>query len=76
MIWYKTNLDDRILLQARAELDDGDSVGDVRDEMPPGEEYAGLSYDEWRALPDGPVEVRYDGSVPVSVRPVARGRES
>lgn len=64
--WHKANAPGRVLLRARV---DGDTLADLADEVLPGETAAGLDYDAWRALPDGPVSIRL-GDRP-EVRPLA-----
>lgn len=71
MTWYKSNQPDLVLLRARAEFDgDPDAVGDARMEILPGETVAGLSYERWRALPDGPLSIRFEAGRPVAVEAV------
>ena len=66
--WHLTRESDRVTLRARAE-GDGRMIGDARSEVLPGETVAGLDYDGWRALPEGPVVVTRENGRPVRVEP-------
>jgi hypothetical protein len=55
MTVYLTKASTLIVLQARAESPD--ALGDLVIELRPGDEALGKTYDEWRALPDGPHQI-------------------
>jgi hypothetical protein len=46
-----------ILVRMRAESEDGDAVGDIVEEVHPGEVWEGMTYDELRARAPGVIEV-------------------
>ena len=46
-----------ILVRMRAESEDGDTVGDIVEEVHPGEVWEGMTYDELRARAPGLIEV-------------------
>ena len=46
-----------ILVRMRAESEDGDTVGDIVEEVHPGEVWEGMTYDELRARAPGVIEV-------------------
>lgn len=74
MTWFKSNAPGSVLLLARAEFaDDPGSLGDAREEILPGESAAGLSYEQWRALPDGPVVLRFEDGRAVAVEAAPPG---
>lgn len=41
--------DGALIVRARMESEDGEIVGDMQHVVKPGETWAGLSYDDWRA---------------------------
>lgn len=73
--WYLTREPDRVTLRARFE-GDGGAVGDATDEVRPGETVAGLDYDGWRALPEGPVIIVRENGRPARIEPASTDSRS
>jgi len=66
MTLYLSKTRRRIVLQAGAYS--GDGIGDLVIWLRPGETALGRTYEEWRALPEGPVEWE-----PAGIRPLDTG---
>lgn len=72
MILHKSNGDGYVTLLGRGVSEDGSTTGDFRIDIEPDQVVAGLDYDAWRAMPNGPVRLDFEDGVAVAATSIRR----
>lgn len=70
-IWCLVHDDPEAVVLLRR-IESADVVGDLQSNIRPGQVVAGLSYDDWRRLPAGRVQIEFRDGAAVSARPIER----